>query len=274
MKCRLSLALAAALAGAGAVACDVRVSDKGVSLDINEGGRAEDEWTRSYTLAPGGRLEVHAVAGDIDIEPATGKAVDVIAKRQVHSKNDEMARDILAKLQMGEEVSTDRVRIEAVKFEARGEFGRRIRIDYRLRVPAGLSVTIRSEFGRVSMNGVDGRFAVASTNSRIEGKAVSGGLDLEMVNGGVVMQMAAVTADVRIRTVNGGIILDLPPGANATLEATTINGGVSVDGSLPLTAISKDRQRLSARLGAGSGPVIELNTTNGGVRLSGRGTPP
>jgi hypothetical protein len=48
---------------------------------------------------------------------------------------------------------------------------------------------------------------------------------------------------------------------------------VIVQDSLPITATTKDRQRLSGRLGAGTGAKIELRTTNGNVRLGG-GEPP
>jgi len=93
------------------------------------------------------------------------------------------------------------------------------------------------------------------------------------VNGGVIVQMAAVTSDIRIRTVNGGVIMGLPQGLNATLEANTVNGGVIVNDSLPLQAATRERQHLSAKLGNGSGPRIDLQTTNGGVRLAGGEAP-
>ena len=54
-----SVSLALILTAAAAAGCDVRVSDNGgVSLDINEGGRAEEESTRSYPLSKGGRIDL------------------------------------------------------------------------------------------------------------------------------------------------------------------------------------------------------------------------
>ena len=54
-----SVFLALILAAAGATGCDVRVNDKGdIDVDINEGGRAEDESTRSYPLSKGGRIDL------------------------------------------------------------------------------------------------------------------------------------------------------------------------------------------------------------------------
>ena len=269
MKIRLSFALASLLAAAAAAACDVRVNDKGVSLDVSEGGRAEDEWKRTYNLATDGQFELHVFAGNIDIGQASGAAVEVLATREAHAKTDEEARTLLGTSQIGEEVAADRVRIDGTQLKGKQDFRRGIRIDYRIGIPPGLHVIIRNEFGRVSLENVNGRFSINSTNSRIDGEGVSGGFEIETVNGGIVMEMAALTGDIRMRTVNGGIVLHLPTNANGTLDATTINGGVSVDASLKLTPTTKEPQRLSARLGTGTGPRIELSTTNGGVSLDG-----
>jgi len=140
-------------------------------------------------------------------------------------------------------------------------------------VPVGAVVSIRNENGIVKLKDIDARLTIGSTNGQIEGSGVSGGLEVETVNGGVTMQMTAVTGDVRIRTVNGGVNLGLPKGINAMLEATTVNGGVMVNDTLPLEAATRERQHLSAKLGTGVGPRIDLQTTNGGVRLAG-GEPP
>jgi hypothetical protein len=89
------------------------------------------------------------------------------------------------------------------------------------------------------------------------------------VNGGIQADLASVTADSRLTTVNGGIRLDLPAGAGAELDAAVVNGGVSVDEALRLVDGQTSRQRVSGRLGSG-GPRIVLQTTNGGVRVASR----
>jgi DUF4097 and DUF4098 domain-containing protein YvlB len=273
MKLRLSLVSAVMLAAAGA-ACDVRVNDKGVSIDINEGGRAEDESTRTYPLAKGGRIELETNNSNIDLVGSTGTAVEVSAKRHVRAKTDEEARALLRESQFTVETTPDRVTIRDAKPEGIEAIRRRVRIDFRISVPAGSIVSIKSENGSVVLTDVNAHLTVGSTNGRIDGRGVGGGLEVETVNGGVNVQMTAVTSDVRIRTVNGGVILGLPTNLNATLDASTVNGGVMVHDTLPLAAVStRERQRLSARLGTGTGPRIELQTTNGGVQLGGADAP-
>ena len=272
MKIRYSVVCAAILAGAAA--CDVRVRDDGgVSLDVSEGGRAEDESTQTYALAKGGRIELQTENGDVELVGGKGQAVEVHSTRRARASNDEAARELLKQQYFTVEAAPDRLSIRSVKPDAQQALRRRVRTDYRIIVPAGAIVTIKIANGGVTLTDVNGRFSVDSTNGRVMGRGVSGGLDAQMVNGMVIVQMASVTADIKVTTVNGHAILGLPPNTNATIEATTLNGGVIVQDSLPVVAVLKDRQRLSGRLGSGGGPKIELRTTNGNVRLGG-GEPP
>ena len=274
MKIRHSVVFTAILASAGATACDVRVDDRGgVSLDVNEGGRAEDESTQTYPLTKGGRIELQVENGDIDLVGGKGTAVEVHSRRRARANNDEAARQLLQQQYFTVEAAPDRLSIRSVKPEAQEAFRRRVRTDYRITVPDGAMVAIKNENGAVTLTEVSGRFTLDSTNGRVMGRAVSGGLEVQMVNGMVIVQMASVTGDIKVTTVNGHAILGLPPDTNATVEASSLNGGVIVQESLPIVTATKDRQRLSGRLGTGAGAKIEIRTTNGNVRLGG-GEPP
>jgi DUF4097 and DUF4098 domain-containing protein YvlB len=274
MTIRHSIAIGAFLASVGGAACDVRVNDQGgVSVDVSEGGRAEDESTRMYSLAKGGRIELETKNGDVELVGGTGTAVEVTTLRRARASNDEAARELLKQQYSTVDAVADRLSIRSLKPEGAEAFRRRVRTDYRLTVPAGSVVMIKSENGAITLTDVNARITVDSTNGRVMGRGVSGGLEAQMVNGIVIVQMMSVTADIGITTVNGHAILGLPPNTNATIEATTLNGGIVVLDSLPVVASTKDRQRLSGRLGTGKGPRIELKTTNGNVRLGG-GEPP
>ena len=274
MTIRHFLAIGAFLASVGVSACDVRVDDRGdVSVDVSEGGRAEDESTLTYPLAKGGRIELQTENGDVDIVGGKGTAVEVNTRRRARAGNDEAAKELLKQQYSTVEAVADRVSIQSVKAEGPEAFRRRVRTDYRIAVPAGSVVSIKNANGAITLTDVNGRFTVDSTNGRVMGRGVSGGLDAQMVNGIVIVQMTSVTGDIKVTTVNGHAILGLPPNTNATVEASSLNGGVIVHDSLPITVTTKDRQRLSGRLGTGSGPKIELRTTNGNVRLGG-GEPP
>ena len=58
----------------------------------------------------------------------------------------------------------------------------------------------------------------------------------------------------------------MSPEINAELEAAAVNGGVSTQDGLPLTADDRTNKRVTGRLNKG-GPRISVQTTNGGVRV-------
>jgi len=262
----LSLALAS-------TACDVKVGEGGdVSVDF--GGKASDEWVRVYDITPGGQLEIVNTNGEIHASPATGTQVEVRAIREARAGSEEASRALLQKSEMREEVTPGRVVIEAPEAQGRGGFGRaQLRVRYEVHVPPGLKLRLKTQNGEVRLDDVSGdRIEATTTNGGITGRGVSGAVEAQTVNGGINMDMAAVTGDSRMTTVNGGVVLTLAPGVNANLEATVVNGGVQVRDGLQLTAEEQSRQRVAGRLGNG-GPRLVVQTTNGGVRLGTRGGP-
>lgn len=265
-----ALALAAVLPG-----CDIKVDDGKLSLGVSR-GRASDDWVRSYTLAKGGRFELANENGEIQVKGTTGTEIKVTAHRQVSAGSDAEAAERLKNVKMREDVAADRVFIEAQSGGGEG-FGlhRGLGIRWELEVPAGLTVAVRTMNGTVRLDGVDGRISAATTNGNVSGTA-SGAVQGSSVNGSVAINLDAVTGDVQLRTVNGAIRLELPPTADADLEATTVNGGVSVDDRLGLADVSGNRSSfgpttsIRGRLNKG-GPRVTLQTTNGGVRVTTRG---
>lgn len=254
-----------------ASACDVQVSDKGVSVDLVE-GRASDEWVRTYDLPTGGRLEIVNADGPIAAVAAGGSQVEVRVSRQVTNRTDEAARQVLDRIEMIEEVSPDRVKVEAPDVRAFRGFGQNVRIAYHVAIPPGLEVSLKTQNGGVRIDQVNGRFTAATTNGSIAGQDVSGTIDASTVNGGINLTLRSLGGDARLVTVNGGIRLDVPADVNAELEATAVNGGVTVQDRLPLEATERARRRVSGVINAG-GPRIEAQTTNGTIRIGVAGGP-
>jgi hypothetical protein len=269
---RVLFAIAAVLAAG----CDIKVDDGRVSLGVSR-GRASDEWSRTYTLSKGGRFELVNENGLIEVRGTSGAQVVVKATREVSDSNDQQARARLQNLKMREEVAPDRVLVQAETGDS-GSFGmsRGVNIRYDVEVPAGLALVLRTQNGPLRIRNVDGRVTAATTNGTVSGEDVSGSIEASTVNGGVIMDMAAVRGEVRLTTVNGGVRLQLPKTVDADLQATTVNGRVSVDEQLGVANVSGDHPgfgrptSFSGRLNKG-GARVSLQTTNGGVRVAPRG---
>ncbi len=258
------------------IACDVKVGESGgLSVDFAS-GKATDEWVRTYDIKPGGRLDIINVNGQIQASPATGTQVEVHATREVRAGSEEASREMLRKAEMREEVSPDRVSIQGPEPQREGrEFGRRgcghqVRRSHSAWPERAAQDAERGSPDRERPAQPESR--PRSTNGGITGRGISGALEAQTVNGGITMDLEAVTGETRMVTVNGGVMLTLAPGVNAELEATVVNGGVQVQEGVALSADERTRQRVAGRIGSG-GPRLVVQTTNGGVRVVPRGAP-
>lgn len=256
-----ALVLTAAL-GAG---CDVHVGDNGVSLDV-AGGRAREEWSRTYSLAKGGSLEIVNTNGPIVVNAATGSQVEVLAIRQARAGTEEEAQALLKETAIAEEVSPNRVAIQTPNGNGILRGRRSISVEYQVKVPAGVQITVKTENGGIGLHDVDGDVTASTTNGGIRGTNLAGAVSAHIVNGGIVMGVARVAGPIKLDAVNGGIRLDVPTGVNADLEAHAVNGGVSTDDGFAITVSERSRTRVSGKLNAGGTPIT-LSTVNGGVRI-------
>jgi DUF4097 and DUF4098 domain-containing protein YvlB len=264
------LALAMTSAGAAGMACDVNVAGGNLNLGL-AAGKATDEWTRSYTLASGGRVEVTNINGSVTVEPSgNAQKVEVKAERLAKASSDEAARELLKQIEIHEEIAPDSVKIETRAPKTRGRSGHEVK--YVVRVPASAVVTARTTNGGVQLARLPNDVVARAQNGGVKGDDLSGHVDASTTNGGVDMSFSALPAsgEVSLETTNGGVAITLPRTANADISARVVNGGMRVSDDLPLTITGeRSRRRLQGRLNSG-GSRVELATTNGGIHISGR----
>ena len=255
------------LAGAAVSGCDVQVGDKGVSFDVTR-GRATDEWIRTYPLETGGRLELVSSGGPVYVTPG-GADVEVRLLRRAEAASDEAAAEVLKEETVLEEAARDRVRVETKRtVTANGGLGRRrVMTEWHVKIPSGLDVSIKGENADISLTDVAGTFVLENTNGGFRSVGSTGPITATTVNGVIDLDFQQLTGDVKATTVNGMVRIGVPAGANATLEARTVNGGVAVEENLGFTSTERERQRVTGQFGKGGGPSITLNTTNGPVRV-------
>jgi DUF4097 and DUF4098 domain-containing protein YvlB len=264
-----AVAVAAVLAVTGA-ACDVHVGENGLSVDVAS-GKATEDWSRTYRVARGASVEIANTNGTIDVEPAADGQLDVKATKTARAGSDEEARALLKSVDIKEEaVAPDQVRLKTTTASGL-TFGRRsATVEYHIKAPAGLKLTVRTENGSVTLRDVSGTLTAATTNGGVRGSNLSGSVSAHAVNGGLVIDVAQVAGPIDIDVVNGGIRLDIPSDAKADIDAHTVNGGVAIDRALSLSGGEQGRSRITGALNGG-GAKISASTVNGGVRINARG---
>src|SRR5262249_25969708 len=75
-------------------------------------GKATEEWTKTYALAPGGELRIVNTNGKVQIEAAPGSTVEVHAIKTARATTDEGARQMLPRVVIKEEIRPDLVSFE------------------------------------------------------------------------------------------------------------------------------------------------------------------
>ncbi|MDQ3213424.1 MAG: DUF4097 family beta strand repeat-containing protein [Acidobacteriota bacterium] len=230
------------------------------------------EWTRTYELPPGGRVEIGNVNGKIDVQPSTGNAVEIVAEKTAKAGSSEAARQALDRIEIIETVSPTGIKIETrVQRSTEGLISRASQqVNYRVKVPAGAEVMFRTVNGGIELTGLSGRINAETTNGGIKAHDVSGPIEASTTNGGVEVDLARLTeSGVKLGCTNGGIELRLPSDSKATISARVTNGGIDTTGLQLETSGEPSRRRLEARLNGG-GARVDIEGTNGGIRISGR----
>jgi len=262
------------LSGLLVAGCDIQAGGEGgFSVDFAS-GKAVDTWSRTYQVPADGRFELINVNGRIVADAADGAEVVVEGRRTAKASSDEAAKDLLARLEIREEVGESTVRVESRPPRLSGFNGHEI--EWTIKVPKGVTVDLRTINGGVRLTGLAGAVHARTTNGGVRGSIlVPSVVEASSVNGGVDIELGApldATDSVEISTVNGGASLSLPSESKATISARAVNGGVRADDGLRIQRDEQEnergpRRRLSGTLNGG-GARVEVSTTNGGVRLT------
>lgn len=271
---KLSLLALALSAGLSVAACDIQAGgDGGFSVDFAS-GKATDTWSRTYTVPAGGRFELINVNGRITAGPTDGKDVVVEGRRTAKGRTDEAAKELLARLEIREEVGGSAVRVESRPPRTSGFGG--LEIEWTVKVPKGLTVDLRTVNGGVRLDGLSGEIHAKTTNGSVNGQnIVPETIEASSVNGVIEIALGAPldsTDSIDISTVNGGVSLSMPSESKATITARAVNGGVRVN-DLDIKRDDEDsreserRRRLNGTLNGG-GAKVTISTTNGGIRLT------
>ena len=230
-------------------------------------GRATDEWTRTYPLSPGGGIEIVNTNGRIQIEGADIDTVEIRAERIAKAPTDEAARDLLPRIEINEEVAPDRIRVETGRIQGI-QIGISTEVRYTVRAPRTAVVRVTNTNGEVMATGLTAHLFARTTNGQVKATGVSGEVTARTTNGGVVVDLAELTGKVSLQSTNGGVELTLPDDVKADLSASCTNGGINVSG-LKMETSESSRRRVEGTLNGG-GLLIDVRTTNGGIRVRAR----
>lgn len=135
---------------------------------------------------------------------------------------------------------------------------------FTITVPPRTALELQSHNGELRLQGIDAEVAIETHNGGISGDV--GGTKVEAMthNGDVRLTLRGQPGAASIETHNGEVAVQLDAASNVRIDADTHNGRVRCD--LPLQDATRERNRLSGRLGDGKGS-LRITTHNGDVEL-------
>ena len=234
----------------------------------------QEDFHYSYPLSPGGRLEVENQNGPIDITGWDQNAVDVSGAKYANSP--ERLRD----LRVDVSTSSNLVTVRTIRADPHWGSGG---VRYTIRVPRRTELArIVSSNGPIHVASIDGAAHLRTSNGPVRGVGVSGPLEVETSNGPVSVTDLGGSAsvhtsngpieltfdalrEVNATTSNGPITLRLPLGSGGSIRAHTSNGAIQSDFEVTTRGLLS-KHSLDGTFGSG-GPLLDLSTSNGGIRI-------
>jgi hypothetical protein len=134
------------------------------------------------------------------------------------------------------------------------------------------SAVLRTSNGRIHGEGVRGDVEARTSNSSIDLTVTEADpthpIVLNSSNGSITLNLATWKGnEIRANTSNSSINLRLPESLDARVHASTSNGSINTDYEVTTSHFSKTL--LEGKIGNG-GPLLDLQTSNGSIRIAKR----
>jgi len=147
-----------------------------------------------------------------------------------------------------------------------------VRVNYRLHVPRQVRLpSLRTLEGNITVRHVEGSVDARTLSGDIVQTDVTGRVVARALTGSILVSLRALpsgTAPLLLDTVNGNIVLLLPPRSNADLELSTVAGTIEGNYAFQISSVPGDSIRRT-RVGLG-GVTISLRTVRGSIHVAER----
>ena len=238
-------------------------------LQKARGDELTEEFHQSYPLTATGRVRIANINGDVQINAWDRNEVKVDAVKRAYSAQR------LSEVTIDVTNTPDGITIKTKYPERNQNFDSRTRennpasVEYTLTVPRGARIdSAELVNGSLDIEGVQGDVVASLVNGAVKANGLSGEARLSTVNGSMEINVAglAESKGVNLNSVNGSIVLIVPPGANADVRANTVHGGITNDFGLTVNQGQYVGKDMSGQIGSG-GPRIRLNNVNGSIAV-------
>jgi len=227
---------------------------------------------RTFTLQPGGTLQLKSFSGRVNITAADGDQVVVDAVRRA-------SRDRLDHIRLDVHTEGTTISIDADKKDSSSSWwftnNNVVETDFDIKVPRRTNIDVKVFSAPVTVDGVEGRYNVSGFSSRISLRNISGSVKAHTFSGSVEIQAKnwQPDQDIDVDTFSGDVTLRVPESAAGLISFNSFSG--SLNSEVPLVFRNGRRTNLKAELGApaerdasaSSRGNLRFKTFSGSVRI-------
>ena len=225
--------------------------------------RAGNElFKQTYPLQSGGSFQLENVNGSVQVEGWARDEVEVSAVKTAESDPRDLER---VKIEVDD---SQPGQVSVHTRYPKGE-GVEVAVEYHVHVPYRVLLgNVETVNGSVIVRGVEGGGELRSVNGNVEVLDSSGRFSEKTTNGNLRLELRQLLdgGPMNLETVNGSVVLGLPPTAHADVKVLSMNGDVYSELPTSSTVGFPGARSLHAKLGSGGGQ-ISVRTINGGIRL-------
>lgn len=247
----------------GTLASFIAISQMAASLTRNtwpENTMKEtDEIHKTFKLAPGTRVEISSIKGQVDIETSNDDTADILITRTAESA------DALKQDKIVVENSADRLIVRGEVSPSAQSKMPKVSHHAKLKLPRNINLIANSIGGPVQLGDLDGQLEANSVSGALKAGVVGGMVQMSSVSGGVTLSKVAqkaafksISGDLNIGEVDGPLDITGVSGT-VTLDRVaqpaaikSISGNLKIgrsDDSLDITSVSGDLSAGIAKLG-------------------------
>ena len=223
---------------------------------------ATEEFHQTYALSANGRVELQNINGAVHISTWDQNQVKVDAVKRAYDQEELKEEEIRV------DARPDSISIET-KYHQHDQGWRSnhrgAEVEYTLTVPR----TARLDEIKLINGGLDIKDAkdvvrASCINGKLTAHGLSGDVSLSTINGPLDADFTQLAKSVELSSINGPVHLTLPSDAKASIEATTIHGGIDNNFGLHTNNHRWVGHDLRGELGGG-GAHIRLKNINGTI---------
>lgn len=236
------------------------------SIDV---GSAAD-FTKSFIMAPKGRLVMNLDRGDVDIESAAQSVVQIRVERRVTHADVRAAARILQEEHLVFERNGDNVFIRSqtppsLQDLAGGWNPPELRVTYHLIVPERFSAEAQTSGGNIRVSGLSANVRIKTAGGRLDCSDLRGDVDAETMGGDV--SASRCSGALQLQTMGGNITVS--SFAGPSLRAATEGGSVSADFAAAPSAdcgLHTSGGNVTVRLPENAAVTFDARTDGGEIR--------